>query len=109
MPEHDHDGIRRATALHGSGESNELVRDETGLSGSWDSTLVFSSFGFDPGGAVFVARGGDGAQQSAASDPNGALSLKDAISKRLGLKLESQKGPLPVLVIDRIEPKPTEN
>jgi uncharacterized protein (TIGR03435 family) len=27
----------------------------------------------------------------------------DAVSKQLGLKLESQKRPLPVLVIDRIE------
>ena len=44
-----------------------------------------------------------------ASDPNGALSLPDAIAKQLGLKLEQTKRPVKVLVIDHIEPKPTEN
>ena len=43
------------------------------------------------------------------TDPNGALSLFDAVSKQLGLKLEKQTRPVPVLVIDHIEEKPTEN
>jgi uncharacterized protein (TIGR03435 family) len=46
---------------------------------------------------------------SATSDPNGALSLFEAINKQLGLKLEMQKRPNPVLVIDHIEEKPTDN
>jgi uncharacterized protein (TIGR03435 family) len=37
------------------------------------------------------------------------VSLFDAIDKQLGLKLEMRKNPMPVLVIDHIEPKPTEN
>ena len=37
------------------------------------------------------------------------LSLQDAISKQLGLKLVKQKRPIPVLVIDHIDEKPTEN
>jgi uncharacterized protein (TIGR03435 family) len=53
--------------------------------------------------------GGDVAQQSAASDPSGAVSLSDAINKQLGLKLASQKRLMPVLEIDHIEPKPAEN
>jgi uncharacterized protein (TIGR03435 family) len=85
-----------------------VVRDETGLDGSWDFNLAFSGFGFDSAGGVFVGRGGDVAPNSAA-DPSGGLSLKDAIAKQLGLKLELQKRPMPVLVIDHIEPKPTEN
>jgi uncharacterized protein (TIGR03435 family) len=31
------------------------------------------------------------------------------VSKELGLKLEKQRRPAPVLVIDHIEEKPTEN
>jgi uncharacterized protein (TIGR03435 family) len=90
------------------GNQTSIVRDETGLAGSWDFTLVFSGFGFDVGGAVSVARA-DASQPSAAADPSGALSLKDAIIRQLGLKLVLQKRPLPVLVVDHIERKPTEN
>jgi uncharacterized protein (TIGR03435 family) len=43
------------------------------------------------------------------SDPNGALSLPDAVNKQLGLKLELKKRPMQVLVIDHVEEKPTEN
>jgi uncharacterized protein (TIGR03435 family) len=42
-------------------------------------------------------------------DPNGAISLFDAIRKQLGLKIEKQKHTEPVLVIDQISEKPTEN
>ncbi len=35
--------------------------------------------------------------------------LFDAVSKQLGLKLEKQRRPVQVLVIDHIEEKPTEN
>jgi hypothetical protein len=35
-------------------------------------------------------------------EPSGALSLFDALSKQFGLKLEMQKRPLPVLVIDQV-------
>ena len=45
----------------------------------------------------------------APSDPNGAISLFDAINKQLGLKLEKQRRPVPSLVIDHMEEKPTEN
>jgi uncharacterized protein (TIGR03435 family) len=44
-----------------------------------------------------------------ASDPSGAITLFEAINKQLGLKLELQKRPVQVLVIDHVEPKPTEN
>jgi uncharacterized protein (TIGR03435 family) len=35
--------------------------------------------------------------------------LSEAISKRLGLKLEMRKRMLPAVVIDHIDEKPTEN
>jgi uncharacterized protein (TIGR03435 family) len=45
---------------------------------------------------------------TAASDPNGALSLPDAVAKQLGLKLEQTKRPVKVLVIDHVEEKPAD-
>ena len=84
--------------------------NSTGLEGAWDFTLNFSPAGRVNGGG---GRGGDSAQPTAgdspAADPSGALSLFDAISKQLGLKLDRQKRPMPVLVIDHAEQKPTDN
>ena len=70
------------------------VLDETGLEGGWDFTLYFSN--------AAVA----GAQSA---DPNGGISLAEAIDKQLGLKLEMQKRPVRVLVIDHINEKPADN
>jgi uncharacterized protein (TIGR03435 family) len=91
------------------------VLDETGLEGAYDFTLSFSAAGLLQ--QNLPGRGGDATPTGAApasavpsaSDPNGALSLFDAISKQLGLKLEERKRPVPVLVIDHMEEKPTEN
>jgi len=44
----------------------------------------------------------------AASDPSGGSSVKDSVQK-LGLRLESRKMPIDVMVIDHIEKNPTEN
>jgi uncharacterized protein (TIGR03435 family) len=88
------------------------VLDATGLDGSYDFTLSFSTAGVlrNGGGG---GRGGDGPPPAAAvgtaSDPNGAVSLFDAIEKQLGLRLQEQKRPVSVFVIDHIEQKPTEN
>jgi uncharacterized protein (TIGR03435 family) len=82
------------------------VVDKTGLKGGWDFTLNWSS------GDHMPSFGGqsppDGANESA-SDPNGALSFYDAVSKDLGLKLVKEKRPEPVLVIDHIDEQPTPN
>ena len=43
------------------------------------------------------------------SDPNGAVSFYDAVSRELGLKLIKEKRPEPVLVIDHIDEQPTPN
>jgi uncharacterized protein (TIGR03435 family) len=88
------------------------VLDATALDGAWDFTLNFSPMGAMMGGGPAGRDGGaPGAAgaTNAASDPNGALSLLDALTKQLGLKLESQKRPVEVLVIDHIEQKPTDN
>jgi uncharacterized protein (TIGR03435 family) len=84
---------------------HSTVLNQTGLKGAWDFTLSFSFAGqLQNGGRV-----GDGGPPSSASDPNGALSLPDALLKQLGLKLEPVKRPVPVLVIDHVEQKPIEN
>lgn len=95
-----------------SGYVHTKVQDNTNLEGGWDF-----SFSFSPAGALQASGprgGGDGAAAASggipeASEPNNAISLFDAISKQLGLKLETVKRPMPVLVIDRIERKATEN
>jgi uncharacterized protein (TIGR03435 family) len=56
-----------------------------------------------------MAGGPPGSAPAAAADPSGGLSLFDAVSKQLGLKLEMQKRPMPVLVIDHVEQKPADN
>jgi uncharacterized protein (TIGR03435 family) len=85
----------------GSGLPLGPVLDDSGLHGAWDFTLSFSS----PGLLRRSADGGDGKTE----EPNGAVSIFDAIDKQLGLKLEMHKRPIPVLVIDHIEEKPTDN
>jgi len=70
--------------------SNQLGRyviDETGLAGRYDFLLHF-----DPN------------QSADSQEPN----LFTALEEQLGLKLESRKGPMKVLVIDSVE-QPSEN
>ena len=84
------------------------VEDKTGLEGAYDFTLTFSPIGVLNAGR---GRGGDAGAAAGpeASDPSGALSLSDAVNRQLGLKLEMRKRPMPVLVIDSMQEKPTEN
>ncbi len=73
------------------------VRDETGLDGVFDFKLEWAP---DPGMPL------SGVAEGAAD--SGRASIFTAITEQLGLRLESRKGPAPVLVIDRIE-RPSEN
>jgi uncharacterized protein (TIGR03435 family) len=82
------------------------VINSTGLEGGWDFTVTY----------LFAARGaatagGAGAQGSVeqAPDPSGGLTVHDAIEKELGLKLETQKRPMTVTVIDHVEQTPVDN
>jgi uncharacterized protein (TIGR03435 family) len=80
-----------ATAL--SGPAGRMVVDRTGMTGSWDFELTFAP----------ENRGPD----APPADPN-APSFFTAIQEQLGLKLESTKGPVEVLVIDSVE-RPVED
>jgi uncharacterized protein (TIGR03435 family) len=86
-----------------SGYVHSDVLVATGLEGGWDFTLSFSKVRQLQGSNASLPGVGD------ASDPNGALSVQDAMERQLGLKLTMRKRPVPVLVIDRIEEKPSEN
>jgi uncharacterized protein (TIGR03435 family) len=79
------------------------VIDSTGLEGAWDFVLSWSP--------PHLIEGGDAgtAAASAARDPNGAVTLVEALDRQLGLRLKLQKHPMPVLVIDHVEQKPSEN
>ena len=82
------------------------VTDGTGIDGGWDFTLVFIR-----STAAFGARqaGPASGDVPVASDPTVGYTIFEALEKELGLKLEIQKRPMPVIVIDHLEEKPTEN
>ncbi|HLK67866.1 MAG TPA: TIGR03435 family protein [Bryobacteraceae bacterium] len=67
------------------------VIDATKLEGSWDFDLEWTGRG------ALAAKGADG------------ISIFDAVDKQLGLKLELKNVPMPCLVIQSVNRKPTEN
>ncbi len=75
---------------------NHPVVDATGLEGGWDFVLSWSP--------PHLVKGGE-----AGADPNGAITIIDALEKQLGLKLEARKQAMPVVVIDHVERNPSEN
>jgi bla regulator protein blaR1 len=82
------------------------VIDRTGYTGKLDVDLEFT-----PDQLAFARLGGvvtPGEVPAAAPDENSPLSLSTAVRERLGLKLESAKGPVEVLVIDHVE-RPSAN
>jgi uncharacterized protein (TIGR03435 family) len=88
----------------GAGYTRAAAVDKTGLSGGYDFTLNFS-----PIDQVQGARPELGATSAGvALDPTGALSLQEAMRRQLGIRVEETKRPVPVLVIDSINEKPTE-
>ena len=83
-----------------SGMVQRVVIDRTGLSGNYDLELTFTP---DQMSQVAQPPGG----QLSPVDPNGP-SIFTALQEQLGLKLDSQNGPVDVMVIDRVE-RPTED
>lgn len=85
-----------------SREVDRKVVDKTGLTGRYDFTLRWT-----PDRPVPVTSGADGGPAPPPPDSSGP-SIFTALQEQLGLKLESQKGPVGTLVIESIE-KPSEN
>jgi uncharacterized protein (TIGR03435 family) len=70
---------------------NKPVVNKTGLEGSWDFDITYTP-------PLLLARAGaDG------------VSIFDAVDKQLGLKLEEQKVATPVVVVDSVNRKPSDN
>jgi len=76
-------------ALSLSGLDDRVVLDQTGLKGKYDISL-------------------DWTPDNRRADDNAGPSLFTALQEQLGLKLESAKGPVDMIVIEKAE-KPTEN
>jgi uncharacterized protein (TIGR03435 family) len=93
------------------GYVNHPVVDKTELTGTYDFVLSWTpKQAFQGGGRNADSPASPAAGSGpTASDPNGALTLTEAVDRQLGLRLEIQKHPMPVLVIDHAEQKPTEN
>jgi uncharacterized protein (TIGR03435 family) len=72
-----------------------VVIDKTGIQGRYDILLNWTP----DDGAAGPLNGGGGISAAADSGP----SIFTAIQEQLGLKLESQKGPVEVLVIDSVD------
>ena len=91
------------------------VLDGTGIEGAWDLTLTFHPAPPPDGGLGRGApKGGPPpdrgpAGDSLSDDPIGRTTIFVAVEKELGLTLKVQKRLMPVLVIDHIEQKPTDN
>ena len=100
---------------YNSGEIFYPVQDGTGLEGSWDFTVTFSTEAGPQMQALLaqlranaIARSG-AAPAAEPAEPSRGVSFAEAIEKQLGVKLELHKRPEPVLILDHIEEKPTEN
>ena len=87
-------------------ELGRTVIDKTGLTSKYDFTLKWTEERQAP-----MFRGTEGSQPgtggTAAPESSGP-SIFTAVQEQLGLKLESQKGPVEILIIDHVE-KPSEN
>jgi uncharacterized protein (TIGR03435 family) len=78
-----------------SGLVQRIVIDRTGLSGTYDLDLSWTP--------DVLPQNPAGAPPLPPIDPNGP-SLYTALQEQLGLKLESQRGPVEVMVIDSVQP-----
>ncbi|MGB6944941.1 MAG: TIGR03435 family protein [Bryobacteraceae bacterium] len=96
---------RNKSENRSSSLTGRIVLDKTGLTGKYNFDLRYK-----PEQSQFQARPGITAS-GIATVPNADLDrpyLFIAIQEQLGLKLESQKGPIEMMVIDHVE-RPSEN
>ncbi len=85
------------------------VEDGTGIEGAWDFSMTYSVQASLPALPRLAGRDAAAGPATEASDPSGMMSIREALEKQLGLKLQTRRRPEPVLVIDELNEKPTEN
>jgi uncharacterized protein (TIGR03435 family) len=94
-------GISMAALARGLAvDTGQIVQDKTGLNGVYDFTLKYTMIPF---GDRAAAAAPDGQSVANASDPTSGRPVFSAIQQQLGLKLESTKGQVEIVVIDRVE------
>ena len=95
------DGLTRILANQSDAGGRQIV-DKTGLSGKYDYHLEWT-----PAGTGMAMKGADNGTAESGANPD-APGLFTAIEEQLGLKIEPDKGPVQVIVIDHLE-APTAN
>jgi uncharacterized protein (TIGR03435 family) len=85
-----------------AGRLDHPVIDLTNLSGVFDFRLDWT-----PDDEQMIARAGEGKERSA--DKTNGPSVFTALQEQLGLRLETRRLPVEILVIDHVEKAPTEN
>ena len=85
-----------AAHLGEMGQFDRPILDRTGLSGTFDFAL---EWGPDPASGSAAPEDHDDRQTN----------LEEALRDQLGLKLERQRAPMDVLLIDHVDPQPAEN
>lgn len=96
---------------------NRPVVDKTGLTGKYDYTLEFApdmNSGMMMKGMAMPPMptppaGGAGPERAAPANDDSAPTLVTALQQQLGLRLDSKKVTLDVLVIEKVDKTPTEN
>jgi bla regulator protein blaR1 len=83
-----------------SNETGRTVVDKTGLTGNYDFTLTWTA---DPPAGGERPQGADAGGIAQQPPGDNGPTLFTALEEQLGLKLESTKGPVDVLVIDHVE------
>ena len=73
---------------------DRLILDRTGLTGDFDIQLQFQLPGTGPSATT----------PDATTPVDDAPTLVNAVQQQLGLKLQSERSPVEVLVIDSVEP-----
>jgi uncharacterized protein (TIGR03435 family) len=105
--------VKFAEEIHqaAGGYFNHALVDLTELTGAYNFTLSWTPKQNIPGAAPppsAPAAAAATGSTAVASDPGG-ITVFEAIDRQLGLKVETQKRPMPVVVIDHLNQKPTEN
>jgi uncharacterized protein (TIGR03435 family) len=80
------------------------VLDKTRVAGTFDIHLEFN-----PEGTNLTGRGALPLDTARDADDRARPSLFTAVQQQLGLRLESQRVPATILVIDHVERTPSEN